>query len=117
VFLQPYELRHAVRHQHERRYQHPEPPALPDASRQHNRDDDKRNAQEDVFERLFEREFAAASRPAEPVNFIYGWLLELTRQRLWHEADICSATATKTRAVEILGSAPGTEHLFSAFHV
>jgi hypothetical protein len=117
VFLQPYELRDAIRHQHERRYQHPEPPALPDASRQHKRDDDKCNAHENVFERLFEREFPAASRPAEPVNVIYGWLLELTRQRLWHEADIRSATATKTRAFEVLGSAFRTEHLFFAFRI
>ena len=117
MFLQPNKLRQPGSHKHERRYQHPEPPALPDASRQHDRDDDKRNAQEKFFERLFEREFPAAPCPASLLNFDRRRLLELTRQSLWHEADICSAGATKTRAVEVLGSAVRTEHLFFAFHV
>ena len=80
-------------------------------------DDHKCNAHEDVFERLFEREFPATPRPAAFLNFRNRWLHELTRQSLRHEADIRSATATKTRAVEILGSALRTEHLFFAFQI
>jgi len=118
MFLQPNKLREPGRHEHERRYQHPEPPTGPDGSRQHNRDDHKRNTHKKVFEGVFERQFPAAPRTADPVNITYGRRrLELTRQRLWHQADIRSTGATKTRAVEVLGSALGTEHLFSAFHV
>lgn len=117
MFLQANKLREPGSHKHERRYQHPEPPALPDASRQHNRNDDKRDAHEKILERLLECELPAALRPAKPVTFSCGWLLELTRQGLWHEADIRSAGATKTSAVEVLGSALRTEHLFFAFHV
>src|SRR4051794_27886900 len=118
MFLQPEELPDPVSHKDKRRYQHPKPPAIPDGPRQHNRDDDKRNAHEEAFERLFDRQLPTTPRPADPVNFSgWLWLHELTRESLRHQADIRSATATKTRAIEVLGSALRTEHLFSAFHV
>src|SRR5262245_32292465 len=107
MFLQSNELREPGEQKRERRYQHPKPPAVPDASRQHNRDDDKRSAHSKFFERLFERELSATPCSADSVIFSYRWLLlyELTRESLRHQADIRSATATKTRAVKILGSA------------
>jgi len=118
IFLQANKLRDTRGHQRERRYQHPEPPALPD-SRQHNRNNQKRDADEKLFESVLKREFPATPRPVHSNIVDYGWLRlrELTRQCLRHEADIRSTRPAKTRTIEVLGSAPGTEHLFSAFHV
>jgi len=68
MFLQPDVLPDPGPHKYERRYQHPKPPAVPDRSRQHNRDDDKRNPHEEVFERLFDCQFPATPRPARSIN-------------------------------------------------
>src|ERR1043166_7843501 len=81
----------------------------------------KRCSDDDVFERSIQRcFFAFPSLPATATAFINlgGLRLDhLPRQCLWHQADIRSAPATKTRAIEVLRGALWTEHLFSAFHL
>jgi len=69
MFLQPHVLPDPGPHKYKRRYQHPKPPAIPDGPRQHNRDDDKRNAHEEAFDRLLDRQLPATLRPANPVIF------------------------------------------------
>ena len=54
----------------------------------------------------------ASSTASAFINFFNRWLHHLPRQSLRNETDICSASATKTRTVEILGGAFRTEHLY-----
>src|SRR5689334_20370118 len=115
-------LRDACTHHRERRQQHPEPPGLSnDASGECDRHNQKRSSHEDVFERSIQRRLVALpSFPMTASDFIHlgGLRLDhLPRQSLWHQADICSAPATKTRAIEVLRGALWTEHLFFAFHL
>src|ERR1051326_68165 len=114
-------LRDPGPHHRERRQQHPEPPGLSKhRGRESYRDNQKRNTHEDVFEGTIQGHFAFPSFSASSVETLKlgrRWLDHLASQGLWHQADICSAPATKTRAIEILCGALWTEHLFSAFHL
>src|SRR5205085_3383707 len=116
-FFQSNVLRDAGAHHRERRYQHPEPPRLANRSRQRDCDDEKTDSHEDVFESTLQRYFFAM--PAAATTFheiLWRRLRQLARQSLRNEADVCSARATKTRAVEMLCCALRTEHSFLAFH-
>lgn len=115
MIFQPNKLRDCLPHQGESGYQHPEPPDLPNGSRQQNRDNDEGNAEEKVLDRLFEREFPATSRSIRSTIFSHRGLRELTCQGLRHKTDIRPARATKMRAVKILGGALRTEHYFPPF--
>jgi hypothetical protein len=114
-FLDANELRETSARHNERWYQQPKPPAVAHpGSRKDYRDDQKRDAHENVLERMLEGDLFV---PLAPERGTFGALLrlrELARQRLWHQADVCSARATKTRAVEILCCALRTKHLFPA---
>src|SRR5688572_29705634 len=66
-------LRDTRAQQRKRRYQHPEPPPRSNRSRKRNRDDEKRDADEYVFEGHVERQFSFPSAIALSRTIGAGW--------------------------------------------
>ena len=108
-------LRDSGSHHRERRQQHPKPPALANSSREHYGDDQKRDAQKDVIERLIEGRLSSSPAPSTPSALLdlFNWgLSNLPRQCLRYQTDIRPAPATKACTIDIVCGAFRTEHLY-----